>query len=48
MSRIAYYRVSTGSQSIEAQRSALAGDFDKEFIDDAVSGLVPAQQRPEF
>lgn len=31
MSRIAYYRVSTGGQSIEAQRQTLTGPFDKEF-----------------
>lgn len=46
--RIAYYRVSTGDQSIEAQRTALGGDFDKEFKDEGVSGGVMAADRPGF
>lgn len=48
MSRIAYYRVSTGDQSVEAQRRALGEGFDKEFADEGVSGGVPAAQRPGF
>lgn len=48
MSRIAYYRVSTSEQSIEAQRNALGGGFDKEFIDEGVSGAVLAADRPAF
>lgn len=48
MSRVAYYRVSTGSQSIEAQRSALGGGFEKEFSDEAVSGATMAAERPGF
>lgn len=48
MSRIAYYRVSTSDQSIEAQRHALGGKFKKEFKDEGVSGSVPAAQRPGF
>ena len=48
MSRIAYYRVSTGDQSVEAQRHALGGGFDKEFIDEGVSGMVLAVKRPSF
>jgi putative DNA-invertase from lambdoid prophage Rac len=51
MSHIAYYRVSTTDQSIEAQRSALAGKaikFTKEFSDVGISGGVPAAQRPGF
>lgn len=48
MSRIAYYRCSTTDQSVEAQRHALGGDFDKEFSDEGVSGAVPAAQRPGF
>lgn len=48
MSRIAYYRVSTSEQSIEAQRNALSGGFDKEFSDEGVSGAVPAADRPGF
>lgn len=48
MSRIAYYRVSTGDQSIEAQRQALGGSFDREFEDVGVSGAVKAEDRPGF
>lgn len=48
MSRIAYYRVSTNDQSIEAQRHALGGKFKKEFKDEGISGAVPAAQRPGF
>lgn len=46
--RIAYYRVSTHDQSIEAQREALGGSFDEEFIDEGVSGGVLAADRPGF
>lgn len=46
--RIAYYRVSTGDQSIEAQRHALGGAFDQEFSDVGVSGAVLAKDRPGF
>src|SRR5450755_4038759 len=46
--RIAYYRVSTGDQSIEAQRHALGGNFGREFADEGVSGGVLAADRPEF
>lgn len=48
MSRIAYYRVSTDGQSVDAQRSALNGPFDREFADHGVSGKVPAGHRPGF
>jgi len=48
MTRIAYYRVSTGDQSVEAQRQALGGDFDREFNDEGVSGSVLAANRPGF
>lgn len=48
MTRIAYYRVSTNDQSIEAQRAALGGGFDKEFSDEGVSGATPAAKRPGF
>lgn len=48
MSRIAYYRVSTSDQSIESQRAALGGGFDKEFQDEGVSGAVQAANRPGF
>ncbi len=46
--RIAYYRVSTGDQSIEAQRQALGSDFGKEFSDVGVSGGTMAADRPGF
>jgi putative DNA-invertase from lambdoid prophage Rac len=48
MARIAYFRVSTADQSVEAQRHALGGTFDEEFQDHGVSGAVPAAQRPGF
>lgn len=50
MSQIAYYRVSSSSQSIDAQRSALSNGktFDKEFSDEGVSGAIPAAKRPAF
>lgn len=44
--KIAYYRVSTTDQSIEAQRTALGGSFDHEFVDEGVSGVVLAAERP--
>ena len=46
--RFAYYRVSTGDQSIEAQRHALGGNFDREFSDEGISGGVLAADRPGF
>jgi putative DNA-invertase from lambdoid prophage Rac len=50
MSQIAYYRVSSNSQSIDAQRSALSNGktFDREFSDEGVSGAIPAASRPGF
>jgi putative DNA-invertase from lambdoid prophage Rac len=48
MSRIAYFRCSTSDQSVEAQRHALGGTFDKEFSDEGVSGATLAQDRPGF
>jgi len=48
MSRIAYYRTSSDGQSIEAQRQALGGRFDREYADEGVSGAVRAEERPEF
>lgn len=48
MSRICYLRVSTGDQSVEAQRNALGGAFDREFIDEGVSGSILAADRPGF
>jgi putative DNA-invertase from lambdoid prophage Rac len=46
--RIAYYRVSTGDQSIEAQRLALGGSFDQEYSDEGISGATLAADRPGF
>ena len=46
--RIAYFRVSTRDQSIEAQRSTLGGSFAREFKDEGVSGATLAQDRPGF
>lgn len=50
MSRIAYYRVSTNGQSIEAQKSALthAAIIERHFMDEGVSGSTPAADRPGF
>ena len=46
MHRIAYYRVSTRDQSIESQRQAMGGAFDREVMDEGVSGAVLARDRP--
>lgn len=46
--RLAYFRVSTLDQSVEAQRHAMGGSFSREFIDEAVSGSIRASQRPAF
>ena len=46
--RLAYYRVSTLDQSIEAQREALGGGFDEEFTDEGVSGGTLTADRPGF
>ena len=46
--RFAYYRVSTTDQSVEAQRHAMGGGFDREFSDQGVSGGVMAADRPGF
>lgn len=48
MSRVAYFRVSTEAQSIEAQRKALGDSFDREFTDEGVSGAILAADRPGF
>lgn len=45
---LAYYRVSTLDQSIEAQRTDLGRAFDREFIDENVSGVIPMAQRGGF
>lgn len=46
--RIAYYRVSTGDQSIDAQRAAMGGGFDNEYSDEGISGATLAADRPGF
>lgn len=46
--RLAYFRVSTSDQSIEAQRHAMGGTFDREFSDEGVSGGTMAADRPGF
>ena len=46
--RLAYYRVSTSDQSLEAQRHAMGGAFDREYSDHGVSGGVMAADRPGF
>lgn len=48
MSRVAYYRVSTADQSVESQRSAMGGAFDREFVDEGISGATLAGDRPGF
>lgn len=50
MSHVAYYRVSTTDQSIEAQRAVVAQGhkIDREFKDEGVSGAVLAADRPGF
>ncbi len=46
--KISYFRVSTKDQSIEVQRQALGGEFNKEFSDEGVSGAILASERPGF
>lgn len=48
MSRLAYYRCSTADQSIEAQRTAMGGSYEREFVDEGVSGAIKAEDRPGF
>lgn len=48
MSRISYLRVSSFDQSVEAQRGALGSGFDREFIDEGISGAILAKDRPAF
>ncbi|MDE1915059.1 MAG: recombinase family protein [Sphingomonadales bacterium] len=50
MARLLYLRCSSVSQSVDAQRAAMSdtGPFDKEFIDEAISGAVLAAKRPGF
>lgn len=46
--RLAYYRVSTSDQTIDAQRHAMGGTFEREFKDEGVSGGTMAAERPGF
>ncbi|GAB7553902.1 recombinase family protein [Novosphingobium sp. 11B] len=48
MSKLVYLRCSTDNQTIDAQRASLPGPFDKEFLDEGVSGAIPAADRPGF
>lgn len=48
LSRVAYYRVSTRDQSVEAQRNAIGGVIDREFVDHGVSGGTLAEDRKAF
>lgn len=48
MAKVCYLRVSGDAQSVEAQRNALGGNFAKEFVDEGVSGAIPAADRPGF
>lgn len=50
MSHLAYFRVSSTDQSIASQRATLCRDnnFDREFVDEGVSGAVLAAHRPGF
>jgi putative DNA-invertase from lambdoid prophage Rac len=50
VAHIAYYRVSSNSQSIEAQKAALThvSLIEHEYKDEGVSGAIPAADRPGF
>lgn len=50
MTHIAYYRVSDSSQSIQSQKAALthASLIEHTFMDEGVSGAIPAANRPGF
>lgn len=48
MSRLAYFRCSTADQSVEAQRTAMGGSYEREFVDEGVSGAIKAEDRPGF
>ena len=45
---VAYYLVSTGDPSLEAQRAELGGTFDQEFSDEEIVREVPVADRPGF
>ena len=46
MAHLAYFRVSTVGQSIESQRTAMKGPYEREFSDVGVSGVILARERP--
>lgn len=46
--RLAYYRVSGPDQSVESQRHAMGGGFDREYDEGDISGGILAADRPEF
>jgi putative DNA-invertase from lambdoid prophage Rac len=48
--KLVYFRVSSDSQSIEAQRNELGDAIDgaREFVDEGVSGVVAMAKRPGF
>lgn len=48
MSRLLYLRCSSSDQSVEAQRVAMGGTYDREFVDEGVSGAIKAEDRPGF
>lgn len=48
MSRLLYLRCSSSDQSVEAQRVAMGGTYDKEYVDEGISGAVKAEDRPGF
>jgi putative DNA-invertase from lambdoid prophage Rac len=48
MHRIACFRVSTTDQSIESQKSAMGGEFNRAFTDEGVSASVLAAKRQGF
>ena len=48
MAKILYCRTSSVSQSYTAQKSVFCETFDKEFVDEGVSGAIPSSERPAF
>ena len=50
MTTIAYYRVSSGDQTIESQKNVLEKTYklEKQFMDEGISGTIAAMQRPGF
>lgn len=48
MANLAYYRCSSLDSSVEAQRHVLPGPFEREFLDEGVSGIISAANRSGF